>query len=125
MMTTEATTTVDVIEQRLLAWSAWKHGGAVSDGYPTKSVLHESWSPPTTGRLPTMRVTNGRGDARERALDRAITTLSVRLQDTLVVVYLMRASADEQVARLGCQPSTVRARVIEAKRLIARALDAH
>lgn len=123
LMTTDHRSTTDVLEQRLQAWAAWKHGGAVSDGYPTKSVLHESWSPPTAGHLPNMRVTHGRGDKQERALDRAITRLSVRLQDTLVVVYLMRAKPDEQAARLSCQASTVRARVVDAKRQLAALLN--
>jgi DNA-directed RNA polymerase specialized sigma24 family protein len=119
----DAVMTVDAMEQRLQAWAAWKQGGGVSSGYPTKSVLHESWCPPTGGQRPAMRVAVAGGDRRERAIDRAVVGLSIRLQDTLVVVYLMRAKPGEQVARLGCQASTVRARVVEAKRLLALALD--
>lgn len=113
-------TTVDVMEQRLLAWAAWLKGGRDSAGYPTKSVLHQSWMPPAPGQTPTMRSAPGGSDALQRQTHDDIQALSVRLQNTLVVVYLDRATVSEQVYRLDCQPSTVRARVVEAKRLLAR-----
>lgn len=114
----------DVLQTRLQAWAAWKHGGGLSSGFPVKSVLHESWSPPQPGNTPSMCVVVGQGDRRERQMDRLIARLSLRLQDTLVVVYLMRAGAVEQCERLSCQASTVRARVVQAKRMLARMLDA-
>lgn len=117
--------TVDAMETRLQAWVCWRQGGGRVDGYPTKSVLHASWSPPSAGMTPSMQVVHSRGCHDERALDRAVSGLSIRLQDTLVVVYLMRAPVAEQVARLACQASTVRARVGEAKRLLGLMLDAH
>lgn len=109
--------TVDIMEVRLQAWASWLRAGRQGEGYPTKSVLHQSWMPPAPGMQPGMRMSTG-SDHQERALHRAIQALSVRLQNTLVVVYLMRASVDEQVMRLDCQPSTVRARVAEAKRVL-------
>lgn len=112
------TSTVDVMEQRLLAWAAWVKGGHTSAGYPTKNVLHQSWMPPAPGMAPSMRMAPAHNNQRERALQRDIQALSVRLQNTLVVVYLDRAGVHEQVARLDCQPPTVRARVGEAKRLL-------
>lgn len=111
--------TVDVMEQRLLAWVAWLKGGAASSGYPTKSVLHESWMPPSPGMMPTMGTAPASSDERHRAMHADILSLSVRLQNTLVVVYLDRAGVAEQVLRLECQASTVRSRVMEAKRLLA------
>lgn len=114
---------VDPMHARLLAWAVWLTGGASGAGYPTKSVLHESWLPPQQGQLPTMRSGGGTSTAMERALDRDIRSLSVRLQNTLVVVYLMRAQVDEQVRVLECQPSTVRARLREAGRLLAAMAD--
>lgn len=120
----EATATVDVVQGRLLAWAAWLTGGSSAAGYPTKNVLHESWLPPTPGQTPTMRTDGGGGSLQERDLHRIIgSALSVRLQNTLVVVYLMRAKPDEQVMRLDCQPSTVRARIGEAKAIIGKCLD--
>lgn len=114
----------DVLHQRLLAWAAWLTGGGSSAGYPTKNVLHSSWLPPAPGTTPTMVTAPAGTTRRERELHRIISqALSVRLQNTLVVVYLMRASTTEQTVLLECQPSTVRARVGEAKRLIALALQ--
>jgi DNA-directed RNA polymerase specialized sigma24 family protein len=115
---------IDVLHQRLLAWAAWLTGGGGGCGYPTKSVLHSSWLPPAPGSIPAMRTSSARSSAPERELHAIIRqTLSVRLQNTLAVVYLMRASASEQAVLLECQPSTVRARLGEAKRLIALALQ--
>jgi DNA-directed RNA polymerase specialized sigma24 family protein len=119
----EATMEVDVLHGRLQAWANWLTAGGSGEGYPTKSVLHSSWLPPAPGMTATMRTSVGDGGRRERALHQAISqVLSVRLQNTLVVVYVMPASAAEQATLLDCQASTVRARVREAKALIARAL---
>lgn len=108
----------DVIEQRLLEWAHWRTGGSVG-GYPVLNVLHQSWMPPAPGRLPTM-ASGGRSTARERTLDAAIQALSVRLQNTLVVVYLMKLPARERASRLQCEEATVRMRVLEAKRLLSQ-----
>lgn len=110
----------DPIERRLQAWGAWLRGGASGDGYPTKSVLHVSWLPPAPGQLPTLR-TSTRSDRQERETDRAVRALGLRLQNTLAVVYVMRAPVAEQAALLECQPSTVHARVAEAKRAMRAA----
>ena len=119
----EAAVGADVMQGRLVAWAAWLTSGGSGEGYPTKSVLHSSWLPPTPGQTPTMVSSTGTTGRRERALHQLITAeLSVRLQNTLVVVYVMRASPAEQVVLLECQASTVRARVSEAKALLARAL---
>ena len=116
-----STTSVDAMEQRLLAWAAWRKGDILGAGYPTKSVLHESWMPPAPGQLPSMRTAPASsGSALHRQLDDDIRALSIRLQNTLVVVYLHRASVAEQLVLLECQASTVRARVGEAKRLLGR-----
>lgn len=109
--------TADIIERRLQEWAHWI-GGGTSVGYPVTNVLHQSWLPPSPGQLPTMQ-TGGRSSSRERALHAAILVLSVRLQNTLAVVYVYRLTAAEQAMRLGCAVSTVRARVQEAKRLLS------
>lgn len=118
----DAVMDVDVLQQRLQAWAAWLTGGGSGAGYPTKSVLHSSWLPPTPGMTPTMKASTGGAGQQERQMHRIVSGLSVRLQNTLVAVYVMRASAGEQAVLLDCQQSTVRARVAEAKRLIAQAL---
>lgn len=110
------------MERRLLAWAAWLTGGRSSAGYPVKNVLHPSWMPPAGGRTPTMVATLATTMAPERQVHAAVMSMSQRLQDTLAAVYVLRASADEQVSILGCQASTVRARVAAAKAMLAQML---
>lgn len=119
-MTAVRVAEADPMEARLLAWAAYRSAGGSADGYPTTNVLHSSWSPPAPGQRPSMRV-SAPGCERERALDAKIGELSVRLRDTLYVVYVKRMGAKEQALALGCQPATVRARVQEAKTLLMRA----
>lgn len=115
--------TVDVMETRLQAWAAWMTGGKCDAGYPCTNVLHPSWMPPAPGQTPTLKSVPQGAGRMERELHQAIQTLSIRLQNTLVVVYLMRAGTAERVTLLDCQESTVRARVAEAKARIARKMD--
>lgn len=118
----ETMPTIDVMERRLLAWAAWLTGGRSSAGYPTKNVLHQSWLPPAAGQLPAMVSVQAQPTAQERQVHAALGQLSVRLQNTVVVVYVMRAAPDEQARLLECQASTVRARVGEAKAALSLAL---
>lgn len=103
------------IEQRLQRWAQWVTVGDGS-GYPTMSVLHEDWSPPGGGITPTLKVGAG-GD--ERETHRAIGLLSVRLANTLVVVYCFTLTLREQAERLDCDESTVTKRVDVAHRQLA------
>lgn len=114
----DAAQQIDHLQRRLQAWAAWLTSEGSGVGYPTKSVLHSSWMPPAPGQTPSMMTSGGGSDRAERAMHAAILSLSTRLQDTLVVVYVMRAAADEQARQLACQPATVRARVAEARRLL-------
>lgn len=107
--------TVDMVEARLLAWAAWRTAGRCADGYPSKSVLHPSWSPPAPGVTPTMHVA-GAGEERQRQMDALVAGLSVKLRDALYVVYIKRMAPTEQARQLQCKECTVRARVSEAKR---------
>lgn len=123
MRTDAAATSHDVINSRLQAWAAWLTSSGSGAGFPTKSVLHESWLPPTPGQTPTMTTSTGGAGRQERALHMLIKGFSMRLQNTLVVVYVMRAKPSEQARLLECQESTVRARLAEARQLIAMGLD--
>lgn len=118
----DAKAEVDVLTTRLQAWAAWLTAGGCAVGFPTKSVLHESWLPPAAGQTPSTPSVQA-GDANEQRLHGIISAMCVRLQNTLVVVYVMRARPAEQVLWLQCQESTVRARVLEAKRAIAIELN--
>lgn len=111
-------TTVDTVEQRLASWAAWLRGGSKGIGYPVTNVLHESWLPPAPGQMPTM-MAGGFSTRRERQLHRCVQALSVRLQNTLVVVFVLRATGVDQARMLQCEGSTVRARVAQAKKLLA------
>lgn len=115
--------TIDVMETRLREWGAWLTRGGSGDGYATKSVLHPSWMPPSPGQLPTMKVSHD-NSRRERALHAHIVVLSERMQSTLIAVYVKRLTQADLTDTLQCQESTVRARVGEAKRLLALKLDA-
>lgn len=114
--------TVDMIERRLLEWAAWTMRGSSADGYPTKSVLHPSWCPPTPGRTPTMKTSSTGSEVRERQIDQCVQDLPPKRRDAIVVRYLMRASIEEQVKRAGCTADGVRKRVQLAKDDIAQAL---
>lgn len=113
---------LDAMERRLAEWAAWLRGGGGGNGYPVTNVLHESWLPPAPGQLPSMQ-TGGFSTARERQVHRVLGILSVRLQNTVVVVYVLRLSTAEQAARLQCQAGTVRARVAEVKREVWRLIS--
>lgn len=114
-----AETMMETMERHLLAWGGWLQGGRRVDGYPVTNVLHESWLPPSPGMTPTMKV-GGRSDRIERVVHGAVAGMSVRMQNTLVVVYVMRASPAEWPERLGCAEATVRQRVQQAKRVLWR-----
>lgn len=113
--------TVDVVEQRLLAWAAWLTAGRCAAGFPTRNVLNLSWTPPSPGTVPAMRVVTV-SDRRERDVHAAVGALSVKLRDALYVVYVKRMDAAAQVQALGCKAATVRARVIKAKRQLGVSL---
>lgn len=105
------------IELRLVDWAEWIRAGRRGDGYPSMSVLHQNWLPPTPGTTPTMKL--GTGSAtRNRMTHQAIEALRLRLSNTIVLHYLVRLPIDEQAAMLACQVSTVYARVGEAHGLI-------
>ncbi|MCU0920179.1 MAG: hypothetical protein MUF08_03185 [Burkholderiaceae bacterium] len=106
----------DTMERRLLAWGAWRVAGNSGEGYPTRSVLHPSWSPPAQGLRPGMRIA-ARCDAEERQLDGIIGSLSVRKRDALFLVYCKRMTLHAAAEVLHCSgPDAVRLRIMQAKR---------
>lgn len=107
--------TLDAMERRLQAWGAWRGQTGSADGYPSKSVLHPTWSPPSAGTTPTLHAAR-RGDGEERAMDGHIGSLSVKLRDAVFLRYVKRMPDAAMAQSLGCQQATARARVVEAKR---------
>lgn len=111
----------DRVHRMLLEWAQWLGAGRASAGFPRTNVLHESWSPAQPGRMPEMLAS--RGDAHERRVHELVGKLSQRLSDTVVLHYCNRLPVAQQALMLGCQPSTVHARVSEAHRLIGEWLN--
>src|SRR5688500_13054004 len=108
------------IEQRLIAWASWLTTGDGS-GYPTMSVLHPEWSPPSPGITPTLKVA---APSTARETHRAIGQLSMRLRNTLLVHYALNLSIESQADRLQCNRSTVHARIEQAHRRLRSLLFA-
>lgn len=106
----------DRMEGRLLEWAHWLTLGGNGDGFAAVNVLHQSWSPPTPGTLPTLKV--GRSEQQQRRTHQAVLRLSKRLQATLLVHYCKRLPVADQADQLQCAESTVHSRVREAKRLL-------
>lgn len=111
----------DQMERRLVEWAHWLTLGGNGDGFAAINVLHESWSPPTPGTLPTLKV--GQSDAKARQMHKAIQGLSQRLQVTLVVHYCKRMSVADQAEVLQCAQPTVHERVRDAKRRLGAVLS--
>lgn len=109
----------DQMHQRLLAWAQWVTVGDGS-GYPSMSVLHEDWSPPSPGMTPTMKVA-APSSARETHL--AMAGWSARLRNTVALYYCTQLPIAEQASRLGCAPSTVHERIGQAHALLRSWLD--
>jgi hypothetical protein len=106
------------IEQRLLRWAQGITAGNGS-GYPTMSVIHPEWSPPSPGVMPTLK-TAASSDVRQT--HRAVLKLSDRLQATLVVHYIKRLPIAEQARALDCEERTIHARVDRAHVLLHQML---
>lgn len=108
------------IEARLQRWAQWVTAGDGS-GFPTMSVLHPSWQPPSPGTTPTLKVA---ASSDVRQTHRALERLSLRLKNTVVVHYCHKVPLAEQARRLECAESTVVQRVALVHQLLRAALDA-
>lgn len=112
---------IQVIDDMLRRWAAAVAGDGDGSGYPTMSVLHVDWSPPTPGQTPTMKTVK-RGADVERT-HAAVARLSMRSRNTVVVVYCCGPlSVVEQAARLECQVKTLEKRVDAIHRELAALL---
>jgi DNA-directed RNA polymerase specialized sigma24 family protein len=107
------------MHRRLTEWAQWRKVGDGS-GFPTMSVLHEDWSPPSPGLTPTMKVAAA---SSARLTHRAVQTLSARLRNTVAIHYLTNLPIAEQALRLECAERTVYERVEQAQALVRAALD--
>lgn len=101
----------------------WAQHVMVGDGsgYPTMSVLHPDWSPPSPGVTPTLKVGS---PSSARLVGRIMARWSERLRSTVVLVYCVPAlSVAQQAQRLGCAERTVYERVAAAHQLMRMAIQ--
>ena len=110
----------DAMHQRLQEWSAWVTVGDGS-GFPTMSVLHKNWSPPTPGASPSMKVS---APSSARQTHRIVASWSVRHRNTVVLYYCTQLPVEQQAQRLECAPGTVYERITVAHRMLRHALGA-
>jgi len=109
----------EAMHQLLLAWAQWVTVGDGS-GYPTMSVLHEDWSPPSPCTTPTMKVA---APSSARRTHRAMQGWSARMRDTVMLYYCLPSiTVAEMGVRLGCAERTVHERIAQAHVLLRLAL---
>jgi DNA-directed RNA polymerase specialized sigma24 family protein len=109
----------EAMHRLLQQWAQWMTVGDGS-GYPTMSVLHTDWSPPSPGQTPTMK-TSAPNSARRT--NRLMAGWSERLRATVMLHYgFPGLSVADQAQRLGCARDTVYQRVELAQQLLRRAL---
>jgi DNA-directed RNA polymerase specialized sigma24 family protein len=110
----------DHMHQRLLEWAQAVTVGDGS-GYPTMSVLHEDWTPPSPGLTPILKSSP---HSAARQTHRLVGLFSARLQDTVTLHYCFPGlSIAEQAARLDCGVRTVHERIEVAHRLLRAFVD--
>ena len=109
----------EAMHLRLVEWAQWRRVGDGS-GYPTMSVLHEDWSPPSPGVTPTMKVSTS---VSVHVTHRAMASWSGRMRNTIAVHYLANLPIAEQAARLDCAERTVYERIDQAHRMLRAWLD--
>lgn len=104
------------VEARLQRWAQAVTVGDGS-GYPSMSVIHPNWSPPTKGSRPVMKTMPGGADV--QATHRAIGRLSIKQRDAICLHYAYRLSSALHAERTGCAERTVRDRLDAARRALA------
>lgn len=114
-----------VIDRRLIEWADWLRVGGSSagaaGGYPGLNMLHKDWVPGGSGGQGGGAAIVARSD-HERAVHQAVVGLTPKLLAAVVAVYVIKLAPDDRAAVLGCSPSAVRARVAEARRVLADAI---
>jgi len=111
---------IERVDALLREWAQWRMVGDGS-GYPRTSMLHPEWSPPAKGRAPGVKVGMVQ---RGPMVEGLVRQLSVTLQDTLFLVYVVTGVTNaERAERLRCRPETIPQRVRQAHALLAGLLD--
>ena len=111
---------IERIERMLVAWAQAVTVGDGS-GFPTKSVLHPSWSPPSGGVLPAMKAqVSGSARRTHRLLASVLTGKQLA---AVVAHYCIKGTMAHQAQLLDCAEATVVLRVEAAHAALAVALD--
>lgn len=105
----------DDVEARLQRWALAVTVGD-GTGYPSVSVIHPNWMPPTKGSRPIMKVSRDGHDV--QATHQSIGQLSVKQRDAICLHYVYRLSTAEHAQRAGCADRTVRERLDAARRCL-------
>lgn len=111
---------IEWVEQRLLRWAEVVTSGRDGSGFPAVNCLSQDWSPPSPGTTPTLKTAVGLGDV--RATHAAISLLSMRARNTLVVHYCLRLPVEEQLERLECSRRALFDRIEKAHRALSEQL---
>ena len=109
---------IEEIDRLLWLWAEQLKVGDGS-GYPTKSTLHEDWSPPSPGVTPTMKVA-GRGLT---GIGKHVDQLPDSVKATVVAKYLLRMSDRDAAAVLACAEATVGQRIVRAHQMLAGMME--
>lgn len=104
------------VEARLQRWATAVSVGDGS-GYPSMSVIHPNWMPPTKGSKPMLKSVRGGHDV--QATHRSIGQLSLKQRDAVCLHYVYRLSTGLHAERAGCAERTVRERLDAARRALA------
>lgn len=104
----------DAMDVRLRAWAQWVSVGDGS-GFPTMSVLHPEWQPPSPGMTPTMKVC---APSSASETHKAMASWSARLRNTVTLYYCTNLPVAEQALRLECGERTVQQRIDDAHGLL-------
>lgn len=108
-----------LVDKRLIEWADWVRVGCCAGGYPPLNVLHQDWVPAGAGCGQGGGALIVARSDRERAMHRAVVGLPPKLLAAVVAVYVVKLPPDQRAVALGCSASAVRARVSDARRVLA------
>lgn len=112
---------IDWIEKRLENWARWRlKRSANALGFPKQNVLARFWSPPRNREAVAILPVD---ENEAWTLEQCIGALPLVLKQTVEQRYLTTGSVTDDANALGCGVSTVHARIEDAHRRLAEALN--
>jgi DNA-directed RNA polymerase specialized sigma24 family protein len=111
----------EAMHRLLLEWAQWVMVGNGS-GFPSMSVLHPNWSPPSPGTTPAFKTSGA--SAELLRVHRIVCAMSERMRQTVWLVYCYRNLGPVEVARRLCvAEGTVHKRIELAHRVLLAKLS--